>query len=338
MVRVSAWMIVVVLLCSTASPAPAWNSIGHMVVAKLAYDQLDAKRQVALYKLLKTHPHYQANLAASRPVEIDNEVEWVVMRCAVWPDWIRPRKNDKRDVSKYHRGEEHYINIPFIDPKDEKFFAGKTLVSPDLPNIVTALKQRSNDLKTKTASNEDRAVAACWLFHLVGDIHQPLHNVAYFSSDKDFVGGDMGGNKFGIRANGRKWKLHAFWDDLLGEDRDYADDSEAHQKALYLEAVKVAERLRGVKLTGEDIEQLAKNRTFESWSQESFVLAKTVGYMKSDGSGLLKAVAVPFVGPIPNDVEDVGKEYVQNARAAAERRVVMAGRRLATRIELVLQP
>src|SRR5207248_1080686 len=112
-------------------------------------------------------------------------------------------------------GEEHYVNVPLIDPKDRPFFAGKTLISPDLTNILCALKQRANDLQTRTAAAEDRAVAVCWIFHLVGDIHQPLHNVAYFSSDPAFVEGDRGGNKFGVRADGRKWNLHAFWDDLL---------------------------------------------------------------------------------------------------------------------------
>jgi hypothetical protein len=336
MARFSVWLLAAVLMGVTSERAAAWNSVGHMAVAKLAYDQLDAKRQVALYKLLKSHPHFKEHLAAARPADIENEVEWVVMRCAVWPDWIRPRKNDKRGVSIYHRGEEHYINVPFIDPKDEKFFAGKTLVSPDQANILTALKQRANDLKTKNATLEDRAVAACWLFHLVGDIHQPLHAATYFSSAKDFIDGDQGGNRFGIKADGRKWKLHAFWDDLLGEDSDYGDDSSGHQKTIYLDAVKVAERLRGLKLTDGDNDQLAKNRTFESWSRESHELAKSVGYRKADGS-LLKPVAIPFNGQIPDEAEEVGKDYIQTARTTAERRVVMAGKRLAERIEMLLR-
>src|SRR6202034_384826 len=111
--------------------------------------------------LLKNHPHYKEFLSASRPPEIDNEVAWVVLRCAVWPDWVRPRKRESRgnDVSTYHRGEEHYINVPLIDPKDEKLFAGKTLIDPDLTNIIGALKQRSNDLKSGNAAVADRAVA-----------------------------------------------------------------------------------------------------------------------------------------------------------------------------------
>jgi hypothetical protein len=329
----------VAMLALAPSQASAWNSIGHMAVAKLAYDQLDGKRQIAVYRLLQSHPHYKAYLAASRPPDIDNEVEWVILRAAVWPDWIRPRKKEGRglDVSKYHRGEEHYINVPFIDPKDEIFFSGRTLISPDVTNIVCALKQRSNDLKTKSAALEDRAVALCWLFHLVGDIHQPLHNVAYFSNTKAFVGGDLGGNKFGIKADGVKWRLHTFWDDLLGKDTDYNDDSAAHQGTIYREAVKVAQSLRGLELTNADRDKLAKNATFESWSREGFELAKTVGYRRSGGS-VLKAVEVKLNSPIPDSVEEVGKQYIATARATAERQVVLAGRRLAERIKMLLPP
>jgi hypothetical protein len=327
------------LFTITAGPASAWNSIGHMTVAKLAYDQLDQKHQLALYRLLQTHPHYKQFLAAGRPADIESEVQWVVLRSSYWSDWIRPRKRDNRgDVSKYHRGEEHYVNVPIIDPKDEALFAGKILIDPDLPNIVSALKHRANDLKTKTAAAEDRAVAVCWLFHLVGDIHQPMHNVAYFSNTPAFVGGDLGGNKFAIKADGRRWKLHAFWDDLLGIDKDYADDSGNHQAALYREAVRLAEGLRGLKLTAVDEEKLAKNTTFESWSREGFELARKVAYQKADGSGMLKAVESRFDGQGGDDAEEVGKQYIARARATAEKQVVLAGRRLAQRLKVLLQP
>src|SRR5262245_27046387 len=64
----------------------SWNSVGHLAVAKLAYDRLDDKRKTKLFTLLKSHPHFEQFLAAGRPAEIDNEVEWVVLRAAVWPD------------------------------------------------------------------------------------------------------------------------------------------------------------------------------------------------------------------------------------------------------------
>ena len=257
--------------------------------------------------------------------------------CSVWPDWVRPRRKDARGhVARHHRGEEHYVNIPFIDLRDEKAFAGKTLVDPDLPNIVTALKQRSNELKTKTAAAEDRAVAACWVFHLVGDIHQPLHNVSYFSSAPAFVRGDLGGNKFGIKADGKRWRLHGFWDGLLGVDADYSDDSPAHQTNLYNQGVAVAIKLRSLQLTAADNDKLKNNTSYESWLREGFDLARTVAYQKSDGSGILKPVEAKTDG-VADDFEEVGQQYIETARTAtAHRKAALAGTRLAHRIKTLL--
>lgn len=320
------------------SPARAWNSIGHMVVAKLAFDQMTEAEQLQTFKLLKTHPHYQAFLSAARPDGV-SEVEWVLMRAAVWADWVRPRRKDERGpaVTKYNRPEDHYVNVPLVAPADEAAFADKALVNPDLPNILTALKSRSNEIKLKTVTDEDKAVAICWVFHLIGDIHQPMHNVAYFSSDKAFLGGDLGGNKFAVRDGTKKWKLHAYWDDLLGVDRDYNDDTFGHQADLYRMAVQIAERVRGLDWTDADKDRLTKHTTFDRWSKESFELAKSVAYQKGDGSGLLPAVEAPFDGRIPDDAPDLGEAYTKRARATAEKQVVFAGKRLAERMRLVLK-
>lgn len=337
MLRRTNWCMAAMFFALLPNPVAAWNSIGHMAVGKLAHDQLGDGQKAALFALLQKHPHFQRYLAADRPADV-SEVEWVIVRSGIWPDWVRPRKQDTRgaDVTRYHRGEEHYINVPLIDPKDQDAFAGKTLINPDVTNIVGALKQRCNDLQTKTAAAEDRAVAACWIFHLVGDIHQPLHNVAYFSSAKEFLKGDLGGNLFGIRVNGRKVKLHAYWDDLLGEDANYADDSAEHQAKIFQDALTVAATLRNLQLAADVQEKLAQNKTIASWSKESYELAKTIAYQKSDGSGILERVPVKFNAAIADDAPEAGDAYSRAARATAEIRVVLAGRRLAERMTLLL--
>jgi hypothetical protein len=307
--------------------------------AKLAYDRLGDAQRAKLFALLQRHPHFCQYLAFGRPAGV-SETEWVILRASVWPDWVRPRHNDLRGpaVTKYHRGEEHYVNVPVIDPKDTAFFAGQTLIPADKTNIICALKERCNDLRTSTAAPEDKAIAICWIFHLVGDIHQPLHNAAYFSSEEGFRQGDEGGNKFGVKVTGRKWKLHAYWDDVLGEDADYTNDSEQHQQEIVREAMKLADRLRGLKLTAADEKKLADDRTFESWSREGFEAAKTVAYQKADGSGILDHVEVKKFGePIPDDAPEAGVKYAVCARKTAEVRIVLAGRRLAERITQLLE-
>jgi len=326
----------------TSSRAWAWNAIGHLASAKLAYDELDDGQRAELFALLHKHSHFIQYLAAARPPEV-GEMEWAVLRAAVWPDWVRPRHNgsggpDPRGpgITKYSRSEEHYVDVPLIDPKDTVFFAGKTLIPPDGTDIICALRQRCNDLRTKNAAAEDKAVAICWIFHLVGDIHQPLHNAEYFSSEEGFQHGDQGGNRFGVKINGRKWKLHAFWDDLLGEDAAYWDDSPEHQRHIFRDAMKVAHHLQGLQLSDADKEKLAKNLSFASWSQEGFELAKTIAYQKTDGSGILDHVEIRPGQPIPESAPEAGARYAEIARATAEVRIVLAGKRLAERIKRLL--
>src|SRR3546814_17826822 len=64
------------------------------------------------------------------------------------------------------------------------------------------------------ASSAERAVAYCWIFHIVGDIHQPLHAAEYFSSGTP--DGDFAGDKFYLvdPATGETVKPHHFWEFL----------------------------------------------------------------------------------------------------------------------------
>ncbi len=337
MSRRATFLIACTLLTVLPDSAFAWNSVGHMAVAKLAYDRLDDGLKKKLFTLLQSHPHYERYLAAGRPDKI-SEVEWALVRSSVWPDWVRPRGDkDPRgaEVTRYHRPEDHYVNVPFIDPKDEAVFTGKTLIDPDVTNILDALKQRCNEVRTKTTADIDKAVAICWIFHLVGDIHQPLHNVSYFADTKHYRRGDLGGNLFGVRADGQRVKLHAYWDNLLGDDPNYADDSGNHQAKMFREALKIADSLRGLQLADAEQTKLKSNTTFKSWSQESFELAKSVGYRTRDGK-VLAGAPVPFKGPIPDEAPEVGDDYIKTARANAELRIVLAGHRLAERMKLVL--
>jgi hypothetical protein len=325
------------LLALAPTHAAAWNAIGHMAVVKLAYDQMDDALKLKLFKILKQHPHYTKFLAANRPSGV-SEMEWVFLRASIWPDWIRPRRPEIRgpEVTRYHRGPEHYINIPIFKPDDAQTLAGRTLVDPDATNILSALKQRCNDLSTSSAAEADRAISICWIFHLIGDIHQPLHNVAFFDNTEKFRSGDLGGNKFGVRIQGQKYKLHTYWDDLLGIDPNYADDSPEHDSKIYQQSVAVAEQLRGEPLSGEEKEKLRTHLTFESWSQEGYELARKAAYQKDDGGGFILG-AVVINDFVPDDAPELGKVYAENARKIAGQRVALAGHRLAQRLAFLIR-
>src|SRR5204863_131960 len=139
----------------------------------------------------KHHPHYTSYLTKNKPAGPLVE-EWVFLRAATWPDSVRPPQDWKPDPSgkadpvvRFHRPGDHFANFPIFAKDATPAFMVKVQEKSDPHDIVCALKQRKADLDLKTASNEDRAVALCWIMHLVGDSHQPLHCATLYKESPD---------------------------------------------------------------------------------------------------------------------------------------------------------
>jgi hypothetical protein len=317
---------VAALLLLPCTRALAWNSVGHMAVAKLAYDRLDDSRKLRIGKLLQQHPHYEQFLATNRPEGVEPG-EWAFLRASTWPDWVRPRKRpDPRgnEVTKYNRPEDHYVDKPFVLPADAALFAGRDLgPPPERRTILKALAQRLNELKSPDTPDADKAVALCWLLHLVGDLHQPLHCTSLFSAQ--FPGGDQGGNLFGLRVGGRGYKLHLFWDLLPGDDPNYLVDSAPNATVVYAHAKELAELLHGPEYKREQFaDDLRKHPDFPSWADEGLELAKTMVYQ----DGRLKGRQLAPGGAVPLDAPDAPEGYQQAATDLARKRLALAGYRL----------
>ena len=62
---------------------------------------------------------------------------------------------------------------------------------PEPVNILTAMAENESVVK-KENDAERKAIALAWLFHLVGDIHQPLHTGQLFTVE--YPKGDRGGH------------------------------------------------------------------------------------------------------------------------------------------------
>jgi len=89
------------------------------------------------------------------------------MQAASWADDIR--SNDKQQ----HRALWHYINWPFKPDKQPAIVQTR---EPEPVNILTAMVENQRIVATENNA-ERKAIALAWLFHLIGDIHQPLHTV-----------------------------------------------------------------------------------------------------------------------------------------------------------------
>lgn len=296
---------------SLATSAWAFNEKGHMTVARLAWQLLDPGARSAATEILKAHPHYQEYLAAQKPEEFTVD-EWVFLRASYWPDWIRSNHSDD-----FHRPNWHYITAAFIPSRSQ--------VKPptDLgmaPNVVTQISECQQKIAQGTAA--EKAISLCWLLHLVGDVHQPLHNATLY--DETYPEGDRGGNLGLVRFNGGEpMRLHAFWDGALGED--------ASPAAVLSIAAELEKMLSAAdEATRKELEQ---NQTPESWSKEGFALACEFAYLKGDLK-LPRADTMPAAELVPNLTD----AYVAGATNTAKRAAAKAGRRLADRISASLAP
>ena len=90
-------------------------------------------------------------------------------------------------------------------------------------NSVNILGWAMTVLRTnKHGITFERAFMARYLLHLLGDIHQPLHNTNMFTHN--FTTGDLGGikvynigNKINITlSNGTVMNLHGYMDSMAG--------------------------------------------------------------------------------------------------------------------------
>lgn len=209
-----------------ALPAVAWNGTGHKATAKIAYELLTPEQQQYASKILTAHPRFDEDFQDAMPDEVAGGTQlqqdlWLFEQASIWPDIAVGFEDDNR--AKYNRITWHYINLPiYLEDSDEQEFSGtldhnmSTEFNPPLRqnlNITQALKGNLLQWADADTSDAEKAIALCWILHLVGDMHQPLHNVALFSRAY-YPKGDRGGNSINVSWKDGPINLHYVWDGL----------------------------------------------------------------------------------------------------------------------------
>ncbi|WP_375314918.1 MULTISPECIES: S1/P1 nuclease [unclassified Schlesneria] len=336
-----------ILFCSTS--VFAWNDLGHMTIARIAYDQLTDGERAAVISILRHHPHLHDVILKDRPSQVTAS-EWIFLRAATWPDHIRPPREQTRapisshSIYRYHHPHWHYVNYRIRPGQLDTELPAQPM--PQFPkpsnpseqtNLIDQLDQSYLILRGKAqetshpeielTQHEIRAIRMCWLFHLIGDIHQPLHVVAFVDPQLPFLKhGDEGGNKLGIRINhaSKPRKLHTVWDDMLGTHSRYQD------------VVNLSERLsHDPRLSVSRLPEYAQNRLSTEFAEESYQIAVEAIYM----NGRLPYTPWSKVEShevAPESVPAVSPQWISQAHTIAERRVVLAGYRLAARLKYLI--
>jgi hypothetical protein len=296
------YVFALVCLATTAANALAWNDKGHMVVARIAWMELKPEERAKIGDILKSHPHYNEFLRADRPANIPED-EWVFLRAATWADWVRSGPPERR---KFGDSPAHYINLPYVPP-------GSSANPPAVPanNVVKKLAEHAQNARMG-GDRIQRAVDTTWVFHLTGDIHQPMHCITLFN--EDFPDGDRGGNRSLFRMKNSTIQMHHYWDGLLGTSTTLSSiGGTVHEIDTLLQ--------QDPNVIKAD---LAANKTPESWANESFENGKRFGYL----NGALQPAPAedhPTTAQIPK----VPATYAEDAGRVARLSAAKGGKRLA---------
>jgi hypothetical protein len=144
----------------------AWGKEGHALVAKVAFNYLSEKTKARV-------------LAQLNGLTIEEAANWM--------------DDIKKDKSLDYMKPWHYVNFDKNEP----------VTNENSDNVIFELTKSIQNLSNNKLTDFQKNQNLLILFHLIGDIHQPLH-VGY--------GEDKGGNDVQIFFNGKGTNLHRLFD------------------------------------------------------------------------------------------------------------------------------
>jgi|GEM_PF-756409 len=355
----SPWVMGALSALVAASSAFSWWDGGHKAIALVAYEKLSPQEQAWVMRQMEAHPTKAELFEEPMKVELgqgdipaDLRARWFFAQAAIWSDLIRNREgypNAKEINATYHHSGWHYTDLPvFPDAQAEEKMKAQVemplldwqpgMAEPEHGfNSIHTLKRVIHELGDPAVAPKDKAVNLTWLFHLVGDMHQPCHCAQLFVPGK-MEDGDRGANRvliLGIKRANPELEadvLHFFWDSLWNEAENNLKDIQTRifplkaDAALWEKAQVSAQKLDPVE-----------------WLHEGHALA--VRYVYSPDLLRRLATVTPRPNPgrgRPEDVLMVSMStlmmdaYIREARFVSRQQVVTAGVRLAEVLKAVI--
>lgn len=294
----------------TIQPVAAWSECGHHIIAILGYDLLQPAQQRRVLQLLNAHPRFETDFKPKRDGLSESALAvWHIGRAGYWPDVARSQPEFNRPNWHYQLGSSLTIGRDVTVPETPGALPdGADLRTKDL-HIAQAIELCRRTLRNESDADADKAIAICWLAHLVGDSHQPCHAGSLYA-EGIFPEGDRGANSIPTRQSRN---LHALWDGLLGNSYDAGDIA---RRALEIERNSD---------TWEAARAAGANRAPLEWLAESSEYGRSHVYTPE----VLDAVeAARRAGADKVAQVDLPERYLKAAGALAQKRAAFAAHRL----------
>lgn len=284
-------LVAVVLLC-LAMPAAAWDNRGHRLTGELTFDRLqvaDPAAVQAIIAIMAQHPDRARFDRALAGLPGEARARRMFGLMARWPDDVR---NTAWDRPEWHYALKVVHGWTWLD-----WYIAGDAESQWAANLAIA-----RDAARPAA---DRAVALCWLLHIGGDMHQPLHRG--HRMDSQWLKTDRAGTIAFVRRPGSAapMELHELWDGAFDPTGTGGGDEDGDVTRLH---TALAARQTAFRPGGD----------FPGWIAESEALARDRAYR---GPALQASAA-------PADAPAMSAAYMTMLRSIAEQRIVTAGARM----------
>jgi len=303
-------LIAVLAFVSMMPFARAWDPLGHMLAMKIACGELTPKARAEL------------DAAVARFNAKENpDAPYDAVTAGCWMDDVRGRTKEFNEW--------HYVDLPFT--REGTPIPEGTREKPD---VIWALGRCEGIVKgVVDEPGIDRDEAMVMLLHLVGDIHQPLH-----ATERS----DSGGNRLPI-ANlkdveadllfSKGGNLHFFWDSAYRREFQGGEAAVSYFAPLFPRLTPVTGHREARATVDREAAKIRKKYPPESfgdvrggdpaaWALESHALGYDLAYGK-----------LPDGKPVV-----LGQSYVDAARTCAEKRIALAGYRIAALLNRFLDP
>ena len=280
------------VLLGLTVPAAAWDNRGHRLTGELAFDRLQATDPAAVQaviSLMAQHPdraRFDRTLAGVAGTERTRRMFGLMAR---WPDDIRKTGWDRPE---WHYALKVVRGWTWLD-----FYTAGEAETQWAANLAIA--------RDAARPPAERAVALCWLLHIGGDMHQPLHRG--HRMDSGWLKTDRAGTIAYVRRPGSAaaMELHELWDAVFDPTGTGGGDEDGDVIRLH---AALAARQAAFQPSGQ----------FPQWITESESLARDRAYQGPALAAATQPAAAPAMTPA----------YMAMLRSIAEQRIVAAGARL----------
>jgi len=326
--RVAALATAMVLTAMSPS-VHAWDHPGHMLTAAIAYAEIERARPELIEKiglLFLAHPDTAPFWVAAGEAKGTERVRRMFVECARWADDSKFTPNDRLT---WHSAR---WAIVADDASPEAKAAAAARHGRPAGQALEALALNFAMLSNAESVPAERALALCWVLHILGDIHQPMHVSDLFS--KDFPRGNAAATTSYVMdpVTGRPIPLHVLWDSNALRVPSLAEVDRHTQEFLKKYPRSAFPELKA--------HPISDPNAFEEWAKESHQVAVDWAYdvttvsdpNKDQPADKLVQTMINFIlnGVAPvKEAPQLPAGYWEKVQGTAERRITLAGYRIA---------